>query len=161
MNGAQKYIEKRVERIPESGCWIWTKCLLIGPLGYGRAYFNDHAIYAHRLSWQAYRGPIPGTLNVLHHCDIPECCNPHHLFLGTHKDNKQDSMHKRRHASGARHGMKKLTAELIPYILASNKSGAALSRELHVDQSTINRVKRGEAWKEHLYQPISLTPISL
>jgi hypothetical protein len=61
---------------------------------------------AHRASWMAFRGDIPCGFHVLHACDIPECVNPDHLFLGTPLDNARDKERKGRgnHASGLRNG---------------------------------------------------------
>jgi len=92
----QTYIEARVERITESGCWIWTNCL--DSLGYGsfRRKFRGITQRAHRAAWKAYKGEIPTGLYVLHRCDIRSCCNPEHLFLGTHLDNIKDAEKKGR-----------------------------------------------------------------
>lgn len=58
--------------------------------GYGRIYFAGGLMKAHRFAWITAFGPIPAGLHVLHHCDNPPCCNPEHLFLGTHQDNMAD-----------------------------------------------------------------------
>jgi hypothetical protein len=73
-------------------CWIWTGN--IGPNGYGR--FGQR--YAHRLSYEWMRGPIPEGMFVLHHCDNPPCVRPDHLFLGTAADNSHDMVRKGRWA---------------------------------------------------------------
>lgn len=79
------------------GCWFWTgshghdekgQCL------YGRLLIGKSSVAAHRVSWFINRGLIPKGILVLHHCDQPLCVNPDHLFLGTHKDNMQDSLQK-------------------------------------------------------------------
>lgn len=53
-------------------------------------------LYAHRVSWELFRGPIPNKLFVLHKCDNKNCINPDHLFLGTAKDNIHDCIRKGR-----------------------------------------------------------------
>lgn len=67
-------------------CWIWN-----GPKGkgYGRVTVNGIRDTAARQSWRLTKGEI-GNLLVCHHCDVPLCVRPDHLFLGTQKDNMQD-----------------------------------------------------------------------
>jgi hypothetical protein len=90
-------LEASIERIPEAGCWIWLG--MLNEKGYGRvrtAGKHGPKTGAHRVVWEAYRGSIPHGLLVLHHCDVPCCVNPGHLFLGTQKDNMQDAARKGR-----------------------------------------------------------------
>lgn len=74
--------------VPFSGCWLWL--LSLDRDGYGRCSLGPKFVNAHRLSWTAFRGPIPFGMHVLHTCDIPSCINPDHLWLGTHLDNMRD-----------------------------------------------------------------------
>ena len=61
-------------RQAESGCWEWTAS--IGKKeGYGR--FGD--TWAHRKSWEFFRGPIPKGLTIDHLCRNRKCVNPDHL----------------------------------------------------------------------------------
>jgi hypothetical protein len=69
-------------------CWPWTAGLHVR--GYGRIRWGGEPENAHRIAWVLENGPIENNLHVLHRCDNRLCCNPAHLFLGTHEDNMID-----------------------------------------------------------------------
>lgn len=56
-------------------------------------------VMTHRLAWMFTNGVIPQGLLVLHRCGNPKCCNPAHLYLGTHSDNALDAVRHGTHAS--------------------------------------------------------------
>jgi hypothetical protein len=78
----------------ERGCREWQGARQ--PTGYGEITVNGKSATTHRLAWELAHGPIPTGMCVCHHCDNPPCCEPSHLFLGTHKDNMQDAAKKGR-----------------------------------------------------------------
>ncbi|MZE53776.1 HNH endonuclease [Streptomyces sp. SID5770] len=69
-------------------CWLWTRGRTAS--GYGKFNLNGQTVYAHRASYEAYVGPIPAGLFILHSCDTPACVNPDHLRPGTHQENMRD-----------------------------------------------------------------------
>ena len=90
--------EDFIERIPESGCWIWMGQCWDSGYGYLRQRVDGKVKHtaAHRYMYEYYNGPFDKELNVLHRCDNPSCVNPNHLFLGTHADNMKDMIQKNR-----------------------------------------------------------------
>lgn len=83
--------------IPESGCWIWERWTT--PRRYGQIGYHGKLYRAHRLMYQLTHGEIPMGLNVCHRCDVPECINPTHLFLGTQSENIRDCVAKGRYGN--------------------------------------------------------------
>ena len=70
-------------------CWLWQACTYRN--GYGKfSLTRCNPVYAHRLSYELTNGAIPDGMCILHRCDVPACCNPNHLSLGTQLDNIAD-----------------------------------------------------------------------
>ena len=75
-------------------CWLWEG---YRNYGYGVFSVNRRLMRAHRVSWIMAHGEIPKGLCVLHHCDVPACVRPDHLFIGSQADNVLDCIKKGRH----------------------------------------------------------------
>lgn len=106
----------------EGGCWMWTGCIAAN--GYGNLVRGSRALKSHRYSWELVYGEIPVGRKVLHKCDVRACCNPEHLFLGTHQDNMEDMKSKGRASHGLNHVHLKLTPEQIAQIRKEGKTGS-------------------------------------
>lgn len=71
----------------EGKCHVWPKAL---NGDYGQISANGIKA-AHRVAWFLEHGYYPKPpYQVNHHCDVPVCCNPDHLYEGTQEDNMQD-----------------------------------------------------------------------
>lgn len=74
-----------------SDCWLWTGRVGQKRRGYGRLVFNGKQTPAHRMALILSKGEPPdASLFACHSCDNPPCCNPSHLWWGTHLDNMRD-----------------------------------------------------------------------
>lgn len=144
---------EQVSKEPSTGCWLWNGSQTRGD--YGQLSVNNRDVKAHRFSYQTFVGEIPQGMLVCHHCDTPACVNPHHLFLGTPKENTQDALKK-----GRLKTPHVLSGEANPCSLLSNESVIEIRRlyattrikqselalQFGVNQTTISRVIRGASW---------------
>jgi len=142
---------RRVDKTPSSGCWLWTASRIGGNKWHGqwRNGEGQHEL-SHRAAWRMFVGEIPEGMFVLHRCDDPICVNPAHLFLGTQTDNLNDMWAKKRarpkQSLGEKHGMSKLTSEMVREIRDSKETGVALSRKFGVTPTTICDVRKRRIW---------------
>lgn len=73
-----------------NGCLIWV----------GRRNASGYGMFgskgAHRVAWERERGPIPAGMLLCHKCDVRECVNVDHHFLGSSRANNADKVAKGR-----------------------------------------------------------------
>lgn len=77
--------EQKVERIPESGCWVWTSATC--SKGYGLFWFDGKPRKAHRVAYELHVGQIPEKMVIDHMCRERSCVNPAHLRAVTSWEN--------------------------------------------------------------------------
>lgn len=138
----------------ESGCWEWQGAR--NARGYG-CYYPAMGVkfLAHRYAYQQAFGAIPEDLEVCHRCDNPPCCNPDHLFLGTHVDNMADMVAKDRSSKkalrGTEHPSARFSADEVRTIrtrVAAGETRTAIASELGVNLSTISLITRRKHYQE-------------
>lgn len=141
------------------GCWLWAGS--VSSWGYGRFGLSHRKnVTASRLAWILTHGSIPEGQCVLHKCDVPACCNPDHLFLGTHQDNMTDKTRKGRQArnfgmhAGEKSPTAKLTQEQVLEIRQSKEKLLVLANRYGVAFQTISKVRNGNRWR-HIPMPIT------
>lgn len=152
----QEYLWEKVDKngpvvVPALGkCWIWTG--LLYQQGYGQfttRQITEHK--AHRAVWLAVHGELSSTICVLHKCDNPSCVNPNHLFLGTHKDNSDDMIHKGRGCRGINKKAAKLSEDEvreIRRIYAEQKPKCRdLGKQFGVSHTTVISILHQRLWR--------------
>jgi len=144
MTPSQAKIEAGSIPEPNSGCWLWLGC--DNGTGYGLTCRGGKQMYAHRVAYEAFHGPITPGLFVCHRCDVRACVNPDHLYEGTHQDNMADRRRKGRQARGAQLGRTKLTAEQVLAIIADGRTQDAIAADYGIRQSNVSRIKHRRIW---------------
>lgn len=145
-----KRLRSRYEKylIKKDGCWDWSATK---SSGYGVMMFDGKPMKAHRISWELYYGKIPEKMFILHKCDVRECSNPEHLFLGDNKINMQDMAQKGR--AGVRFGTNHKHAKLNEYMIIEIKkrlkigvTASKIAKDYKVNSNTIYSIKKGKTW---------------
>lgn len=72
--------------IDANGCWLWQGTR--NPVsGYAQTSFGGKYRAVHRVSYEAFVGPIPAGLHIDHLCRVRHCVNPAHLEPVTARTN--------------------------------------------------------------------------
>jgi hypothetical protein len=83
--GTTAWIQRMTISDTNSGCWLWLG--RVDEIGHGTLKVANRARGAHRVSYEAFVGPIPDGFILHHRCGTPACVNPQHLEPMTSPDN--------------------------------------------------------------------------
>jgi len=131
-------------------CWLWTGPVrkFYGAISEGGG--HGRTLRSNRVAWELEHGqPIPEGLIVRHTCDVPLCCNPKHLVLGTHADNSRDCVERGRHVRGTAHPRSRLeerNVHEIRALLADGWTQREVAALFGVSQKLIFGIKKGTHW---------------
>jgi hypothetical protein len=151
-----------VQRGRAGDCWEWQGGTY--RTGYGQVRWRGKGRVASRVA--AFLAGLVHTTSaprsrlssgfVLHRCDNRKCCNPRHLYVGTYRDNTQDSIRKGRYRTnfrpmpGVANGRAVLTPRQIETIRGLYSTGRytqqQLAQHFGVVQPHISRIIRLEQW---------------
>jgi hypothetical protein len=131
-----------------TGCWLWDA--KVGDNGYGQFWLDGETVGAHVASWRLHRGPTLG-LFVLHHCDLPCCVRPEHLFLGTSAENMADMARKGRAAGLRRQGMahplaRDVDEQQVRALAAKGLSQRQIASDVGISQALVSGIVNRNRW---------------
>ena len=123
--------------IDDNGCWLWQG--RTDKDGYGVIWTGGKTVKVHRIVYQAHGNELPDDKLLCHNCDIKNCCNPKHVFVGTNEINIMDAVLKGKLA-------KTLTKEKVISIREDQRPLKVIAKEHNITRTTASRVKRHLTW---------------
>lgn len=151
-----------VDRNADAECWIWRGDR--SRFGHGRFLFLGNRTQAHRYAYELTHGPLSDAAILCHKCDVPGCVNPSHMFVGTQKDNIQDSVRKGRWPTGRAHwcsrmpelvrrgeraGSSKLSEDQVAEIYrlcCAGSSYTSVAALFGINNTTAAQIHKGKTW---------------
>lgn len=134
------------ERVPWSGCWIWTRATFhadYGCIQWIRPDGQRKLTGIHRVAYTLTKGPIPQGMEVMHSCDVRCCGNPDHLSLGTRLDNMRDAARKGRNVAA------QLKPDQVREVraLLGTKMNTEIAELFGVSVGVVSAIKRGRTYQ--------------
>jgi HNH endonuclease len=139
----------------DDDCWLWQGATYRTGYGHFRRKIDGKwKMYkTHRYSYEYYNGEIPEGLGVLHKCDVTNCVNPKHLFIGTNGDNNRDTHAKGRarlgrnpkhqHLSQAHADNYRLVWEAYKHEMTQRQ----LAKCIGISPQQLNRILNNQIWR--------------
>ena len=141
---SDKEIKRRLEEkraVNRNGCWLWKGSM--NSDGYGSISINKKLHGVHRASMYIYRNvSLEHCKSVLHKCDVRNCFNPSHLYLGSQRDNVRDCVKRGRMKT-------RLSIQDVRKIRRLLKTGMKqkeIGNQFGVRQGKISAIKTGRNW---------------
>lgn len=131
-------------------CWDWLGFKV--KAGYGQFSLNHYQCgRANRMAYYLHYKIDPIGKIVCHSCDNPSCCNPHHLFLGTSKENTADMFKKKRAnpPKGTAHWCSKINEDIVRDIRKKCINGctqAEIAKQYGIYASVVSRIMSKDTW---------------
>jgi len=146
---ARQRLFERVDVGGPNECWLWMGAL--DDKTYGTIGIEGDVVYVHRVVYNIYYGEI-GDHQINHHCDIPNCVNPHHLYKGDQSDNIQEMWDRgqrdKEQMWGENNPQSKLSDEQAEEIKERIENGTETYEEIAEDYpitpSTVGSIAAGE-----------------
>lgn len=133
-------------------CKLWTG--YTQPNGYGYVNVGKLKMPAHRLALVLSGVAIPKGMDACHICDVRNCVNPDHLYVGTRQQNMADCIARKRHNKpfGEDHPRAKLSSEQVALIRKRRLLGEkvkSIATSFNVHHGTVSRIARG-VWRQEV-----------
>lgn len=136
------YFWARVDIRGPDECWPWKQ----SDGDYGFCAFEGKPRAVHKVAFRLTHGYWPPYLR--HSCDNPPCCNPAHLLEGTHRDNMDDMVERRRRARGEASPQAKLTEADVRAIRVDSRSTREIAKAYSLTSSShVSRIRSRKNWK--------------
>lgn len=149
-NNKEKFISKLIKK--DNGCWEFPTSK--NSDGYATTCYEGKRISAHRLAYILFNDDYDENLHVLHKCDNPSCCNPDHLFQGTHQDNMLDRNNKNRTKNRALMGEENPSSRFteaniteIRSLYAGGETQREIGKKFNAHQSVISNIVLRKTWR--------------
>jgi hypothetical protein len=127
-----KYVN--MQHASKDACWEWKGKVNAKD---GRPYItiDGKRRPAYAVALEAFKGKEDGM--VLHSCDNPICCNPHHLSYGTHQDNMNEMKERERH------GLPKIVVRAILKLLSEGRTQQSIADLYGISRESVSSISTG------------------
>lgn len=143
----------------DDGCMVWAGHLdqQRGPVMYAAWGGTERSV--RRRVWAAYRRKLDFSHSIAMTCENPETCvlfeHMEKVSRGIKQQGKRKTLAHRRAIAIAKRQSAKLDETKVAEIRTSEKSGHRLARELKVSQTTVQKVRANDAWRNYRATPFS------
>ena len=109
---------------------------------------GNKLVKAHRAAYMLFVGEIPEGKQVCHTCDVKNCVNTDHLFVGTQQDNMLDMHKKGRWRTGNFGNHLKLSEAMADMIYHDPRSHQDIADDYGLSRTLVSQIKNGKTWRK-------------